>query len=110
MAARILPEARTINMVLEKYRDQIGHRYCYSDPKSMIEIEEKDNYFLYSDKAWFESEGNSSNKPVCGVYVGMIEYGMEWFTGHKHNVEEIKCRAMGHEADVFKIWKEREEL
>ena len=102
VAACLLPEPKKMHMVLEKMKEQIEKVY-----RTQIELREEGSSFLLTTKNWIESEGVMSTVPVCGAFVGMLQYTMEWITGYPHEVEEIECRAMGHPADVFRISKVR---
>jgi predicted hydrocarbon binding protein len=104
LASRLVPEIMKMRLGLDRYKDE----YEQTFPDS-IDLQEDDNYFLVIQKVNPLSEGVTSQVPICGVYVGTIEYFMEWITGHKHKVEEIECRAMGYPADVFRISKVVEE-
>ena len=107
LAARLAPEERKMRLVIEKTVETGNKWYTSSESGPLIELKEDDNYFIVYHKDRFESEGISSQEPVCGIYTGMFQYLMEWITRHKHEVKEIECRAMGHPADVFRIEKAR---
>jgi predicted hydrocarbon binding protein len=70
---------------------------------STTELREGEDCFFLIEKNWIESEGKSSEMPVCVLTVGIIQHVLEWITGREYVVEEIECRAMGCPADVFKI-------
>ena len=107
LAARIAPEVKKMRLVIEKTVETGNKWYTSSESGPLIELKEDDNYFIIYHKDRFESEGISSQEPVCGIYTGMFQYLIEWITGHKHEVKEVECRAMGHPADVFRIEKAR---
>ena len=109
LATRLIPEHKKMGLALQKYADDIQKNIPSGVDSPHVEVKEEDNYFFFTNKAHFESEGITSEKPVCKVTVGMLQYIMEWITGHPHEVEEIECRAMGHPADVFRISKARTE-
>jgi predicted hydrocarbon binding protein len=104
LAARLVPETKKMRLGLDRYKEE----YEQAFPDS-VDLQEDDDYFLVIQKVNLVSEGVTSQVPVCGVYVGTIEYFMEWITGHKHKVEEIECKAMGYPADVFRVAKARQE-
>lgn len=108
LAARVVPETRKIRLVLEKLIEYDKKLLPGSD-QDLIELQEEEDYFLVIHKDRFESEGITSQTPVCGDFVGTIEALVEWITGHPHRVEEAECRAMGHPADVFKVSQKRME-
>jgi hypothetical protein len=107
-AARLLPETRRIRMTLEKFMEQSLERAPTALGKDRYELKEADEYFLFIDYDYEGSEGVTSDKPMCGFLVGMLDYAVEWITGNPHKVEEIQCRAMGSPQDVIRVWKKAE--
>ncbi|MBU6996537.1 MAG: hypothetical protein HXS42_02705 [Theionarchaea archaeon] len=97
-----------MRVMLEKIIEQNDRMYTVTSGMPALTIEENEGSFLFIHRDRVESEGVHSEKPVCNIYVGMIEYSIEWITGHHHDVKEIECRAMGHPADVFRISKQKE--
>lgn len=85
------------------------HRFSPFDELELVssstELREGEDCFFLIEKNWVESEGKSSEMPVCVLTVGIIQQVLEWITGREYAVEEIECRAMGYPADVFKISK-----
>jgi predicted hydrocarbon binding protein len=104
VGALVLPESKKMRLFLDKLAEETEKRL-----PTQIELREEGDCFLYTDKDYFLSEHVVSETPVCDIFVGSLQYFMEWITGHPHHVEEIECRAMGHPADVFKISKKRDE-
>lgn len=47
--------------------------------------------------------GLSENASICFVTQGFLQEALFWATGQEHDVEEIHCRAAGHETCEFKI-------
>ncbi len=109
LAARFLPETKKMRFVLEKWGEEIEKREPSQVHKPRVEVQENKDYFIFIDKDQYSSEGITSETPACHGYVGILEYLMEWITGHVHEVEEIECRSMGDSADVFRIAKRRKE-
>ncbi|MBU7024592.1 MAG: hypothetical protein HXS40_10545 [Theionarchaea archaeon] len=107
-AARLLPESRRIRMTLEKFMEQSLERAPTTLGKDRYELKETDEYFLFIDYDYEGSEGVTSDRPVCGFLVGMLDYAVEWITGNPHKVEEIQCRAMGCPQEVIRVWKKAE--
>ena len=105
LSTRLVPETKRIQLALQKYADVYDERQPSLTYHPRIEVKEEDEYFLLIDKDNFESEGLSSEVPVCNTCVGRLQYIMEWITGHPHKIEEIECRAMGHPFDIFRISK-----
>ena len=108
LSAKPLPETRRIRFILERFLEEGRNRAGHTDESHSQLVEEPD-WFLIIQRDCIECEGMMSDTPVCGHMVGELQYFVEWITGHPHEVEEIECRAMGHPADVFRIWKTRME-
>lgn len=109
MAARLLPEIKKMRFALDKLAEQVKQSYTFLEGVVPVEVKEEEDCFLIYHRVRFESEGVTSRSPVCNVFVGMIQYFMEWITGHPHEVVEVECRAMGSPADVFKVMKAHQE-
>ncbi len=109
IAVKVVPEIAKMRKALEKLVDQTKQSYKVQSGQPPVELKEDENYFFIIHRVHFGSEGVTSNIPVCGVFVGMIQYFMEWITGHPHEVEEIECKAMGCVADVFRVSKAAKE-
>lgn len=109
LATHLIPEIKKMGIVLKKFAEDIQKNVPAQSGTLNIEVKEEDDYFLLINSANFESEGVTSQTSVCNVSVGMLQYIMEWITGHPHDVEEVECRAMGDPADVFRILKARKE-
>lgn len=105
LAARFVPESKKMYLVLEKLAELYEKMITSHSEVTPAEVKEEKDYFLIIFREHFESEDVIAEVPVCDVFLGMLQYLMEWITGHEHAVEEIECRAMGHPADVFKIAK-----
>lgn len=108
-AARLVPEEKKMRLLLKKTVEQSKEIYTWNLDKPPVELLEEDDCFLIIHRDRFESEEIISNTPVCNVFVGNLQYAIEWITGHPHEVEEIECRAIGDPADVFRISKARKE-
>ncbi|MFA7691249.1 MAG: response regulator [Methanofastidiosum sp.] len=50
-------------------------------------------------------KGLTSTKPICYTPIGFYEEVLRWTTGKPEKVEQIQCKAMGHENCVFQISK-----
>ncbi|KYK36366.1 MAG: hypothetical protein HXS48_15005 [Theionarchaea archaeon] len=109
IATGLLSEPKRMRLALEHYKEQGERRTSSLLDAPRYDVQEEEDYFLFIDRDNYMSEGTTSQTPVCGVTVGSFQSMMEWITGHKHKVEEIECRAMGYPADVFRIWKSKEE-
>jgi predicted hydrocarbon binding protein len=109
LSSRILPESKKMRLVLEKFVEESEKRWVSPFEGPHTELQEEKDCFLIIERDCFLSEDIISQTPVCFVYVGELDYLVYWITGHRHEVKEIECRTLGHSADVFKIWKVRNE-
>ncbi|MBU7013193.1 MAG: hypothetical protein HXS52_08465 [Theionarchaea archaeon] len=109
LAARLIPEEKKMKMLLDRVAEQTDKMFTSHSDLPEVEIQEHDDHFLLIHRDRFESDGRKSDKPVCNIYVGMLEYFMYWISGASHEVREIECRAMGNPADVFRISKSKRE-
>jgi predicted hydrocarbon binding protein len=108
-AARLVPQTMKMRLSLEKIVEQSNQVYTWQQNGPAVQLREEEDCFLIVHEDRFESEGIVSNTPVCNVFVGNIQYVIEWITGRRYRIEEIECRAMGYPADVFRIMKAYEE-
>ncbi len=69
--------------------------------------EEKEDHFVYTIHRCPVCWGRSgSDKPVCGIAVGLLQGGLKWVSGgSEFSVVETKCVAMGNEVCEFIIPK-----
>jgi predicted hydrocarbon binding protein len=101
-AAKFVPQNMKIRLALQRFSEELGSALSLD-----IDVQEDDQYFTVSIKGLFISDGVAADAPVCHAYVGILEYLVEWITGHDHEVREIQCVAMGDDTDVFQISKVR---
>ena len=98
-----VPEHKRMRMALEKIKEETERMY-----KTHIELREEESCILCINRSNFESEEVISTIPVCGAFVGILQYVIEQVTENPYQVEEVECRALGHPADVFKITRVKE--
>lgn len=110
VAARLLPETKRMHLALQKWIEGAEQRFPSHLSQPRFELQEDEDFFIFTDRDNVSSSGMTAQKPVCGAFVGVLYALMELVTGHPHEVEEIECRAMGHSADVFRIMKRRREV
>jgi predicted hydrocarbon binding protein len=104
MGAQFLPETLKMRLILQKMVEYYNKMFtCTLDIP--VELHEYNSHFLLVYKEHFESENVVAQKPVCNIFLGTIQYVVEWITENPHKVEEIECRALGCPADIFKIEK-----
>jgi len=109
LSTRLLPEQKRMRLALEKFAEEFERRQPSPLYTPRMEVQEEENCFLLVDKDNFESNGVTSEQPMCATCVGRLQYLVEWITGHEHEVKEVECRAMGDLADVFRISKAHKE-
>ncbi|MBU7015045.1 MAG: hypothetical protein HXS52_13255 [Theionarchaea archaeon] len=104
VASHLVPETTKMRLGLErlvKYMKESSNR----SSENLVEIHEEEDWFVLIQRESIESMGITSRTPTCGVTLGIIEALIEWMTGHPHDVQEIECRAMGDQADIFRVSK-----
>jgi len=58
---------------------------------------------LLADHVSPTAQGQRDSAPICFVTQGLIRESLFWATGQRHDVEEISCKATGHDSCEFKI-------
>jgi len=70
-------------------------------------VAEDEEQFIYTIERCPVCWGRTSSRPICYIAAGIIQAGLNWFTGGREfQVDEAACVAMGNEACVFYIRKE----
>lgn len=105
LSTRFIPMQMRISFALKKFADEYDRRQPSPLYSPRLEAREEEDCFLLIDKDNFESEGVTSDTPMCATCVGRLQYLMEWITGHTYDIQEIECRAMGDQFDVFRVPK-----
>lgn len=105
IGVRFLPEDVKIRLILQEMVKYYNKMFTCT-LETPVELHEYDGYFLLVYNEHFESENVVSQKPVCNIFLGMIQYVVEWITGNTHKVEEVECRAVGCPSDIFQIEKD----
>lgn len=65
-----------------------------------------EGYFIEIHDSPFCAGLNGYDHGVCYVPQSIYAEGMHWATGKTYAVDEIECRAMGHEKCVFRVSRE----
>ena len=78
----------------------------FSDQAS--EVEEADDHFVYTILKCPVCWGRSGeDRNICYGAVGILQEGLHWVSGGKNfRVEEVECKAQGHENCVIHVYKE----
>ena len=105
IACKIVPENTKIRLGLENLKEYMEKGSSNHSEVPLVEILEQDDCFLLVQRENIMGSKITSDKPVCGITLGIIEALVEWITGHSHEVKEIECTAMGHPADIFRVSK-----
>lgn len=104
VASRLVPETTKMRLALERLMEYMGDGSSHSSAP-LVELKEQEDCFLLIQRENIESDGITSETPVCYIALGIIDALVAWITGHEHEIKEIQCRAMGDSADVFRIAK-----
>lgn len=102
LAFKVIPLGTKVKVGLKAMAETFSK---FSDQIS--DVEEADEYFIYTIRRCPVCWGRASEKPICYGAVGILQEGLRWVSGGKDfRVEEIQCHAVGDEYCVFYIYKE----
>jgi len=102
LAFKVIPMGTKVKVGLKAMAETFTK---FSDQTS--DVEEADEYFVYTIRKCPVCWGRTSEKPICYGAVGILQEGLRWVSGGKDfKVEEIQCRAVGDENCVFYVYKE----
>ncbi len=102
LAFKVIPLGTKVKVGLKAMAETFTK---FSDQAS--EVEEADEYFIYTIRKCPVCWGRTSEKPICYGAVGILQEGLRWVSGGKDfKVEEIQCHAVGDENCVFYVYKE----
>lgn len=102
LAFKVIPLGTKVKVGLKAMAETFTK---FSDQTS--DVEESDDYFIYTIRQCPVCWGRTSEKPICYGAVGILQEGLRWVSGGKDfKVEEIQCRAVGDENCVFYVYKE----
>src|SRR5690349_17350149 len=73
-----------------------------------IAVHTLDLDLLVVDHASPAATGQSASSPICFVTQGLIRESLYWATGQNFDVEEISCKAAGHDTCEFKVMAGRQ--
>ena len=68
-----------------------------------ITVHTLDLDLLLVDHASPAAQGQQASRPICFVTQGLIRESLFWATGQNFDVEEISCKANGHDTCEFKV-------
>jgi predicted hydrocarbon binding protein len=92
-----LPLSRRRKAILELLGRLIG-----AQPDDLT-VHSMDLDLLLVDHASPAAQGQRASRPICFVTQGLVRESLFWATGQNLDVEEISCKATGHETCEFKI-------
>lgn len=96
---KALPLEERVELGLQGLANVLTH---FTDQISFVTAE--DNAYLFHSEICPFAYGRTSDKPVCHAMVGILQECLRWASnGYDFYVREVQCRAMGHEACVFRI-------
>ncbi len=102
LAFKVIPLGTKVKVGLKAMAETFTK---FSDQAS--DVEEADDYFIYTIHKCPVCWGRTSEKPICYGAVGILQEGLRWVSGGKDfKVEEIQCHAVGDENCVFYVYKE----
>jgi bacteriochlorophyll 4-vinyl reductase len=102
IARKALPLNAKLKMVLTL----MGRVFSQISDQS-VTVDESDEAFLYSITDCPVCWGRRADRPLCHATRGVLEQALLWISeGHRYQVREIACIAMGHSACQLQILKE----
>jgi predicted hydrocarbon binding protein len=102
LAFKVIPLGTKVKVGLKAMAETFTK---FSDQIS--EVEESDEYFVYTIRRCPVCWGRTAEKPICYGAIGILQEGLRWVSGGKDfRVEEILCRAVGDENCVFHVFKD----
>ena len=72
-------------------------------PDGDVSVHLLDRELIFVDTSSDATIDQEDDQPVCWYTIGLIQACVSWASGVERSVEEIACRAMGHEACKFRI-------
>ena len=99
-AMKLMSENRKKKFILTKVLKRLEE--IFGNPHF---LEEDDNNLYVKLPICPYCKGLTSTKPICYTPIGFYEEVLKWATGKSEKVEQIQCKAMGHENCVFQIPK-----
>ncbi|NMC59066.1 MAG: response regulator [Candidatus Methanofastidiosa archaeon] len=100
VAMKVMSDEKKKKFILPKVLKKLEE--IFGNPH-ILEEDEKNLYVRLPDCQY--CRGLKSTNPICFTPIGFYEEVIKWATGKSEKVEQIQCRAMGHESCVFKIPK-----
>lgn len=102
LAFKVIPLNTKVKVGLKAMAETFSK---FSDQTS--DVHEAEDYFVYTIYKDPLSWGRTSDHPVGYGAIGILQEGLRWVSGGKDfRVEQVQCKAMGHENSVFHIYKE----
>jgi len=100
LAMKLMSENKKKKFILTKVLKRLEE--IFGNPHI---LEEDENNFYVKLPVCPYCKGLTSTKPICYTPIGFYEEVLKWATGKPEKVEQIQCKAMGHENCVFQISK-----
>lgn len=102
LAFKVIPLGTKVKVGLKAMAETFSK---FSDQHS--EVEEAEEYFIYTIHKCPVCWGRTSEKPICYGAVGILQEGLRWVSGGKDfKVEEVNCIAAGDDKCIFHIYKD----
>ena len=94
---RVLPVPARRRRVLEFVAERLH------EGGGAVSVQLLDIDLLLADRSGAAAWGQSDDKPICFVTLGLIQGALSWATRQEADVEEITCKATGASACEFKV-------
>ena len=73
----------------------------------VVRVEDDDTYWYWIIEVCPMCWERTASEPVCHLGVGVLNAASTWATGGmKFRIQEIECKAMGHENCIYAIEKQ----
>ena len=100
-AAKVLPYPAQLRFGMEMMQSV----YRKNMPDWEGRVEERANTLAYITPTCPMCAGKQAREPICWVFVGVLQEGIQWMTGKLFDVEQTQCRAMGASECVWEASK-----
>ncbi len=101
-AAKVLPYPAQLRFGMEMMQSV----YRKNMPGWEGRVEDRANTLAYITPTCPMCAGKQARKPICWVFVGVLQEGIQWMTGKLFDVEQTQCRAMGASECVWEASKQ----
>jgi predicted hydrocarbon binding protein len=104
-AARVLPSAMQVKMVLDSMANGYNKLYADSGQEIHFRVEDRGHAWAFISVECPLCAGIQSDIPMCWGRIGTLKESVTWLTGKDFDVEEVECRGMGAPACIWEVSK-----